>query len=182
MKRIILITILFLIGNVTYSQLPDKEGVRSKNVKLSIYKKYDGEQDNKRLQQIQSARIAFFTTEMELTPEEAELFWPLYNKMWKERERAHNEAQKTLKEISMHIKGEKKFATEAELKAKLAKYVENNAAIGAVDKRYQAEFLTIISIEKLARLYKAEEDFRMKMIHQLRREPEKPPGERNKGD
>ena len=176
MRRIILITTLFLIGNMVYSQLPNREN--GKSVKPPPYGKYDGEQENKRLQQIQSARIAFFTAEMELTPAEAEHFWPIYNKMWKEKESAHNAAQKTLRDISSHIKGEKRVATEAELKALLAKYVDDNAAIGTIDKKYQANLLTIISVEKLAKLYKAEEDFRMRMIHQLRREPEKP-GEKN---
>jgi len=182
MKRIILVAILGLIGNIAYSQLPGREDTDGKVVKLSFYKKYDGEQENKRMQQLQSARIAFFTTEMELTPAEAERFWPLYNKMWKEKESAHNTAQIALRYISMHIKGEKELATEAELKALLAKYVENNASIGAIDKKYQAEFFNIISVEKLAKLYKAEEDFRMKMIHQLRREPERPLFEKNRGN
>ena len=177
MRRIILITILGLIGNITYSQLPIRGDLG--NVKVFAGKRYDGEQDNKRMQQIQSVRIAFFTSELELTPEEAELFWPLYNKMWKEKENYHNEAQKTLRDIQRHIKGEQKLATEAELKALLTKYVDNNGAIGIIDKRYQTEFLAIISAEKLAMLYKAEEDFRMRMIHQLRREPEKP-GERRR--
>jgi hypothetical protein len=177
MRQIILITILCLIGNITYSQLPVRRD--HGDVKVFANKKYDGEQDNKRMQQIQSVRIAFFTSEMELTPEEAELFWPIYNKMWKEKESSHNAAQKALRDIQRHINNEQKLATEADLKALLAIYVDNTAAIGAVDKRCQAEFLTIISAEKLAKLYKAEEDFRMRMIHQLRREPEKP-GERKR--
>jgi len=178
MRRIIFITILFLIGNTTYSQLSVR-GDRGDVKGFAIIKKLDGEQDNKRIQQIQSVRIAFFTAELELTPEEAELFWPLYNKMWKEKESSHNEAQKTLRDIQKHIKGEQKLATEAELKVLLTRYIDNNAAIGAIDKRYHTEFLAIMSTEKLAKLYKAEEDFRMRMIRQLRKEPEKP-GERKR--
>jgi len=177
MRQVLLITILCLIGNTTYSQLP----VRGDHGDVRAFdnKKYDGEQDNKRMQQIQSARIAFFTSEVELTPEEAELFWPLYNKMWKEKESTHNTAQKALRDIQKHIKGEQKLATEAELKVLLTRYIDNNAAVGAIDKRYHTEFLAIMSAEKLAKLYKAEEDFRMRMIRQLRKEPEKP-GERKR--
>ena len=178
MKRVILLIGLFLIVATAYSQLPQREGRRGAEFS------YIEKQENTRFQQIQSARIAFFTTEMELTPAEAEDFWPLYNKLWKEKEAAHNAAQKALKEISRHIKGEKKLASEAELKTLMVEYVESNAAVGAIDMKYQAEFLTIISVEKLAKFYKSEEDFRMRMIHQLRRDPEKPekPGDRNRGN
>ena len=31
------------------------------------------------MEQLESAKIGFFTTRMELTPEEASKFWPVYN-------------------------------------------------------------------------------------------------------
>ena len=36
-----------------------------------------------------SEKVAFFTVELDLTPEEAQLFWPVYNKMEKARDEAH---------------------------------------------------------------------------------------------
>ena len=161
MKRLVLIICLFFAGTIVYAQLPHKGDIYSG--------KYEGKQDTQRMQQMQSARIAFFTTELDLTPAEAEVFWPIYNRLWKEKESVHKEAQTALKGISKHIKKEK-ILPEAELKALIDKYIDGGFAIGALDKKYYAELLAIISIEKIARLYKAEEDFRMKMIHQLRRD------------
>ena len=37
------------------------------------------EKKENRKEQIESQKIAFFTAELELTPEEAQLFWPVYN-------------------------------------------------------------------------------------------------------
>ena len=161
MKKLILIICLFFAGTIVYAQLPQRADIYAG--------KYEGKQNTQRMQQMQSARIAFFTTELDLTPAEAEVFWPIYNRLWKEKESVHKEAQTALKGISKHIKKEK-ILPEAELKALIDKYIGGNSAIGALDKKYYAELLAIIPIEKIARLYKAEEDFRMKMIHQLRRD------------
>ena len=164
MRRIVLITCLLLSSTLIYAQLPQIEKDRS-----GYPKKQSEKQNGQRMQQVQSARIAFFTAELDLTSEEAEVFWPIYNRLWKERETAHKEAQKSLKDISQYVKGEKKLS-EAELKVLLLQYVDRNIAIGDVDKRYYNEFVNVIPIDKIARLYKAEEDFRMRMIHQLRRD------------
>ena len=36
-------------------------------------------------ERMMSEKIAFFTSELDLTPEEAQAFWPLYNKISKEK-------------------------------------------------------------------------------------------------
>ena len=159
MKRIGLVICLLLAGTIANAQLP----------KMSPnHVKHDGKQNAQRMQQMQSAKIAFFTVELDLTPAEAEVFWPTYNRLWKEKESAHKAAQTALKSISMHFKKDKAL-TETELKAVMDRYIENYAAVGELDKKYYAEFLAIMPIEKIARLYKAEEDFRMKMIRDLRK-------------
>ena len=42
---------------------------------------------------IQAKKIAFFTEYLDLTPSEAEKFWPLYNSFWKQRMDAHKNAK-----------------------------------------------------------------------------------------
>ena len=38
-------------------------------------------------------KIAYFTSELDLTPEEAQLFWPVYNMLQDEREKYHRESR-----------------------------------------------------------------------------------------
>jgi hypothetical protein len=125
------------------------------------------QQRNQRYQQIQSAKIAFFTSEIQLTPKEAEDFWPVYNQYWREREVLMRRTQGAMRSIIKTLSGEEKRA-DAELKAILESYISNNTDEGAIQRAYFERFLKILSVEKVARLYKAEEEFRMKMIHQLR--------------
>ena len=74
---------------------------------LSVYAQNDpGKQQRlQRIQQIQSAKIAFFTAEIQLTPKEAEEFWPLYNEYWKERDALMRKTQKAMLEIHASVKG-----------------------------------------------------------------------------
>ena len=37
-------------------------------------------------QKFMSEKIAFLTSEMQITPEEAQVFWPVYNQIWKEKD------------------------------------------------------------------------------------------------
>lgn len=132
------------------------------------------QQRNQRYQQIQSAKIAFFTSEIQLTPKEAEEFWPIYNQYWKEREGVMRKAQSTLKSINKALSGEEKVS-EQELKRLVESFVNQGSQEGEIHKEYYNKLSKILSVEKMARMYKAEDDFRMKMIHQFRGGMSQPP-------
>lgn len=151
MKRILLIllTIAFAIPAIAQPE-PNKQ-----------------QQRNQRYQKIQSAKIAFFTAELELTPKEAEEFWPVYNQYWKERETVIRRVQGTLRNVNRSLKGEQAM-TDAEIKNQLEIYISGSSEEGAIHKGYFEKFLKILPPKKVAKLYVAEEEFRMKMIHQLR--------------
>ena len=127
-----------------------------------------GEDQQNRYEQIQSAKIAFFTTELELSPKEAEEFWPIYNNFWKEREKSYRRIQGNLKNIDKALSGESKIS-ETELKTLMDKYVTEFSSEGDIFKNFHSQFMRILPAEKVAKIYVTEEKFRIKMIHQLRR-------------
>ena len=47
------------------------------------------EQRKKEFDRIQAEKIAFITQELDLSPAEAQVFWPVYNACWKESHAAH---------------------------------------------------------------------------------------------
>ena len=50
-----------------------------------------GEGNNKeRWERYKAEKVAFLTSHLDLTPEEAQKFWPVYNQMEKEKEAAHS--------------------------------------------------------------------------------------------
>lgn len=125
------------------------------------------QQRNQRYQQIQSAKIAFFTARLELTPKEAEDFWPLYNEYWKAREVVNRKSFHALRTINKILENNEK-TTDSQLKQLLETYLSGSAAEGEIHKEYYQKFIKIFSTKKVAKMYATEEEFRINMIHQLR--------------
>lgn len=169
MKKILLFIAVLFYASVTYSQDGNPTLQRSSHVtQEGGFGMQEGGKPQSRYEQVKSAKIAFFTTELELTPKEATEFWPVYNKFWKEREVAHRRIQSNLKNIGKALSGETKVS-DADLKLMIENYVAGYNDDGVIQRNYLEEFYKILPVTKIAKLYKAEEDFRIRMIHQLRK-------------
>ena len=109
-------------------------------------------------ERINNEKIAFLTSEMDLTTQEAQAFWPIYNEAKNEKEKLFREVMKAYKALDEGIKAGK---------------TENEA-----DERYMQSCLKVLPAEKVARLLIGEEKFRRNQIHKLHRDdgPKKPAG------
>jgi hypothetical protein len=58
--------------------------------------------------------------------------------------------------------------SDTELKKQHEIYINGSSEEGAIHKDYFVKFSKVLPPTKVARLYVAEEEFRMRMIHQLR--------------
>lgn len=121
--------------------------------------------DPKQKQQLlQSEKIAFLTAELELTPQEAQRFWPVYNKAQdeiKSGNAAFREAQKALRSAIQDGKDEK------EVKQLLSAYIKARKERPDVMAKYAVDFEKAIGAKKTAKLYLSEEKFRQSQIHKL---------------
>lgn len=120
----------------------------------------------KQFERIQAEKVAFFTSELDLTPQEAQIFWPVYNQCWKDNQKAHWQTMKAFGEIRKMK--EKNDASQSEIEAKINEYV---VALENESKTYTGAYTKIketLPIEKVGRLVLAEEAFRMKMIRELK--------------
>ncbi|MBR4756793.1 MAG: hypothetical protein IK076_07620 [Bacteroidales bacterium] len=124
-------------------------------------------QDNNRNNwgdRIKAEKIAFFTDAMNLTPAEAEKFWPVYNQAEAEKFESWKlvmNAQKSL------MDGMKAGKDEKELAGLIDKFLESQKNGKDIDSKYVKEYRKILSNEKIAKLYLAEENFRRMQIHKL---------------
>ena len=112
-------------------------------------------------------KIAFFTSEIDLTPEEAQLFWPVYNKFWKDSQTAHRATMKVFHKMK-NI--DKDNLSDKEVEQLLKAYIKAQDAERAVNTDYYSAFTKVLPIAKVAKMYVAEEFFRMKMINDLRKQ------------
>lgn len=123
--------------------------------------KYDGNWKEK----IRSEKIAFLTTEANLTPEDAQAFWPVYNEVWSAIDKARHNVMKSYGNL---VEGNKNNVGEKELKALLDAYNEAIAKEHEIKEESYHKFLDVLPVEKVAKIYIAEEKFRRSQFHKLR--------------
>ena len=116
-------------------------------------------------EKFQSEKIAFLTLEIGLTPQEAQVFWPVYNEINEEKDQAMYEIIKYYWEMSKAIEAGK---SEKEIKALLDKYLEAQEKQRKIDEDAAEKYKKVLSTTKVAKLYIAEEKFRRQHIRKLR--------------
>jgi hypothetical protein len=125
-----------------------------------------GERMKEKKEQIKALKVAFLTTELDLTTSEAEKFWPLYNTFDDKQFELRHQKMKTLM-IRMNDDGLDKM-TEKEASAFLAQMESNEEELFLLRKKFTANLKSIIPAIKIIKLRKSEEDFNRKLLQQYR--------------
>ena len=115
---------------------------------------------------IQSHKIAFITDRLDLTPEEAQRFWPVFNEYQDKRELVQKEMFKDFDIKNMDIDA---------LTDEQAIEIADNQIIKAqklldVQKEYHLQFKAILPIRKVLKLYQAEKEFQHELLRKIRDE------------
>ena len=113
---------------------------------------------------MKAEKIAWITSKTDLTPEEAQVFWPLYNELDKYRQDCFAESMKAFHALNKAVE---ENAAESEISSLTDKYVSTLGKSESVEKEYIAKFSKVLSPTKLAKLLIAEEQFRRTQIHKL---------------
>lgn len=120
-------------------------------------------------ERVQSEKIAFLTMELNITPEEAQTFWPVYNKVEKELDMSRFEVIKAYKALADAVDADKPAKEIATL---LDKYLEAKTNQDMLDNSAAQTYKEVLPVEKVAKLYVAEEKFRRQYITKLHKRPE----------
>lgn len=115
-------------------------------------------------EKMMSERVAFLTLEMNLTPEEAQVFWPVYNQINGEKDEAIHNVFKAYKALDEAIKTER---SEKEISKLLDSYLSAKAAQSEFEKKADEQFRKVLPVSKVAKLYLGEEKFRRQHIRKL---------------
>nr|WKN39822.1 hypothetical protein K4G66_14090 [Tunicatimonas sp. TK19036] len=119
-------------------------------------------------EKIESARIAFLTERLSLTPETAQQFWPIYNQLSDQRhELRKNEfrMRRTLNTDSL---------TEASAQQHIDDYFSLKEQQLALDRKMTQELSGVLSPIQIVQLIQAEGEFQRMILRKL--------GERRRGD
>ena len=122
------------------------------------------ESQKDRWEKYKTEKVAFLTTNLDLTPQEAQKFWPVYNQMDKEK----SEAQIKRRELERKVRDSGETLSDEESIKLTREFTSNMKKEGALNVKYNEEFLKILPPQKVLKLYKAENEFRMYMIRKYR--------------
>ena len=125
-----------------------------------------GESMKEKREQIKTLKVAFFTTELDLTNAEAEKFWPLYNtyddKQFELRHQKMRALQKRMNDGSLDK------ITEKEANLFLAQIQDTEEELFLIRKKFTHSLRAIMPASKIIKLRKAEDDFSRKLLQQYR--------------
>lgn len=124
-----------------------------------------GFSQSERGQKIKAMKTAFITQELNLTPAEAEKFWPVYNKydsqIWALKRKEREEVTKVMRNNIQTL-------TDSQASDLLKKMNSLKQDEQKLQQQMEAELLKQISPVKLLQLRKAEHDFQMQLLKKYR--------------
>lgn len=112
---------------------------------------------------LEAMKVAFITQKLGLTPEEAQVFWPIYNQYETEldalRKRRKDEKVSAMDDVSKVNDKELEKVVDGEI-------IFRQQELDII-KKYHAQFKKILPIKKVAMLYKAQEDYKKELLKQI---------------
>lgn len=123
------------------------------------------------LEKIRSLQIAYLSKELDLSPDEAQKFWPVYNKYSKEVEALIVERRQKMQEVNPPTPTDKTAATQA-----VDRQLGYEQRMLDIKTHYKDQFMQVLPAEKVNTLYRAEREFRQQLIRQLKERQEGRPG------
>jgi hypothetical protein len=119
-------------------------------------------QSEEALRKIESAKIALLTDRMNLTPDQAEKFWPIYNEYSlrvRENRMEYDQLRRSIDPQSAS-EDENKRLLEVGMRVK-----QNQLQL---EQQYSERMLNVISNRQMVNMRRAEEDFRKMLIEKVR--------------
>jgi len=163
-----------IFNNLTIMNAPDKKNNVKKISLLLLFallttatawaQRPSGEE----MQRIQDAKIAIITNRLNLTPEQATGFWPVYNEYSQKRRDIHRSQRKIINDKKEDGK------TDVQVLNNLKDVQDLKQQELDLEKEYQNRFLKVISASQIIELYKAERTFNDMLIQRLKQRQGRP--------
>ena len=115
--------------------------------------------DSKVREKIEAARIAYITDQLQLSPDEAEKFWPIYREFAQKRREIRREVREANRTADPNTTDQE--MVDQQFKAKQREL--------DLEKDYSGRLLKVISAQKLRTLPQAERRFRQMILDQIQR-------------
>ncbi|WP_293786074.1 hypothetical protein [uncultured Pedobacter sp.] len=141
MKNLLFVALIFLLPTTLLAQRPRGE-------------------------EIESLKIAFFTQKLDLSPEEAKIFWPIYNNMQAELNSLHKERMQKM--ISFRKVDEIDNLTDAQVQNLITSEFDFKQRELNLNKKYYSKLKSSLPIKVVGKFYRAQEGFKRELLNRYR--------------
>lgn len=117
-----------------------------------------------RKEKIEALKVAYITKKLNLTPEEAQKFWPVYNKYQAEMEKLRKDFKGEMSEELLNLEQLSTADADKALNDMLT-FKSNELEL---TKKYTAEFKKVLSSQKVVKLFVAEQEFKKELLRMLK--------------
>lgn len=115
---------------------------------------------------VKALKVAYITEELNLTTEEAQRFWPIYNAFDDKQAELRHEKMRAIMDRFEPESVEKLSEKEANSLLAQMETIEEN--LFALRKKFIRDLNGVISTKKIIKLKKAEDDFNRQLLRQMR--------------
>jgi hypothetical protein len=115
-------------------------------------------------EKIKALKIAFLTSRLNLSTEEAQVFWPIYNAYQDAKMEVHRAQMKLAKTLATKFD----VLTDAEMNRMLDEHITLKQKESNLEIENLQKLRTILPIKKIALLQKAERDFKVEVLREYK--------------
>lgn len=138
-------------------------------VSFSFYAQ--SEKTDEKREKIKAYKVSFLTTELELTSNEAEKFWPIYNAFDdKQYELRHDKMKAYWRKLD---DGNVNSISEKEAATLLSQIESTDKELFVLRQKYMVNLKKVLSPKKILKLKKSEDDFNRKLLKQYKEKASK---------
>jgi hypothetical protein len=117
-----------------------------------------------RKEKLEAEKVTFFTRELDLTKQESESFWPVYNDFSNRRDKINRDR----KVLYQYISENKDYMTEPEIQDALSKFILYQTQETSLIETFNKKFLEILPPKKVMMIYVTENQFKIYILKQIR--------------
>ena len=120
---------------------------------------------------IEARHIGFITNQLQLTPEEAKVFWPVYNKYHAEVEALRKNHVTELLSAKVNFDS----YTDDQVSKLIDDEMDYRQKELDIQRKYNPEFKKVLPVKKVAKFYRAEQQFKINLIREMQNNQEGKP-------
>ncbi len=120
----------------------------------------------KMLNKVEDYKISFLVQRLDLTPDEAKIFWPIYNEMVKEQEALRKERMQNV--MAFRRIKELEDLTDSEIQEMLNAEFDFKQKNLNNELKYFKKLKTSLSIKVVGKFYRAQEAFKKELLNKIK--------------